>query len=59
MLMLATIDEKIVSIASITSENKNRTKHVGTLGIVIQEQYCGLGLGNIIMNHLINWASSN
>lgn len=59
ILMLATIDEKIVSIASITSENKNRTKHVGTLGIVIQEQYCGLGLGNIIMNHLINWASSN
>lgn len=58
-LILATIDEKIVSIASITSEQKNRTKHVGTLGIVVQKQYCGLGLGKTIMNQLVNWASLN
>lgn len=59
MLILATIGNEIASIASITSNQKSRTKHVGTLGIVIKEQHCGLGLGKEIMNYLINWASLN
>lgn len=51
--------ENIISIASINSSQKPRTKHVGTLGIVIQENYWGLGLGKYLMIELINWAKSN
>lgn len=59
IILVATIDDKIVSIASITSNQKARYKHVGTFGIVISEQFCGLGLGRKIMDYLIEWANSN
>ncbi len=57
--MLAIINDEIVSIASINSNRKARTKHVGTFGIVIAEQYCGLGLGRKILDYLIEWAKLN
>lgn len=59
IVLLATIDDEIVSIASIKSNQKSRSKHVGTLGIGIAKQYCGLGLGRILMDYLIEWAKLN
>lgn len=59
IILLGTIGDEIVGIASIDSSQKSRTKHVGTLGIVIGKQYCGLGLGTKIMDQLIEWANSN
>ncbi|TYR81507.1 GNAT family N-acetyltransferase [Priestia megaterium] len=59
ILIIATIDDEIASIASITSNQKKRYKHVGTLGIVIAEKYCGLGLGRKLMEELIDWAKLN
>ncbi|WP_163100440.1 GNAT family N-acetyltransferase [Peribacillus alkalitolerans] len=59
IILVAKIDDEIVSIASINSSQKARTKHVGTLGIVVAEQYCGFGLGRILMAELIEWARNN
>ncbi len=59
ILLLATMNDEIISIASITSNQKDRTKHVGTLGIVISEKFTGQGLGRIMMEQLIRWATSN
>ena len=59
IMLLATIDSQIVSIATINSSQKERTKHVGTLGIVISETYTGLGLGKILMNELSEFANQN
>ncbi|ENQ3108436.1 GNAT family N-acetyltransferase [Bacillus cereus] len=59
IILLATLDDEIISIASITSSSKERTKHVGTLGIVIAEKHCGFGLGIILMEELIEWAREN
>lgn len=59
IILLATLNDEIISIASINSSQKNRIKHVGTLGIVISKQFSGLGLGRIMMNQLIQWAASN
>lgn len=59
IILVATLDDEIVSIASITSSQKARTKHVGTLGIVIGQSYCGFGLGRKMMDTLIEWARSN
>src|SRR6516162_6751124 len=52
IILLATMDDEIISIASITSSPKARTRHVGTLGIVIAEEHCGFGLGRILMEEL-------
>ncbi|WP_186668135.1 GNAT family N-acetyltransferase [Sporosarcina sp. BP05] len=59
IILLATVNDKIISIASINSSQKNRIKHVGTLGIVISEQFTGQGLGRKMMEQLIQWAASN
>lgn len=59
IILLATIDDEIISIASITSSQKVRMKHVGTLGIVVSKQFIGQGLGTEMMVRLIQWAASN
>ncbi|MFE1245883.1 GNAT family N-acetyltransferase [Fictibacillus sp. NPDC058756] len=59
IMLLALIDSEIISIATINSSQKERTKHVGTLGIVVSKTYTGLGLGKILMNGLIEWAKQN
>lgn len=59
IILLTIIDEQIAGIASINSNQKVRTKHVGTLGIVVAEQYCGLGLGGEMVDYLIEWAKLN
>lgn len=59
IMLLATIDSKIIGIATINSSQKERTKHVGTLGIVVSEKYTGIGLGKALMNELLEWAKQN
>lgn len=57
--ILIIIEDEIVGIASITSVQKERMKHNGTLGISIRKKYWGIGLGSEIMAYLIDWAKSN
>ncbi|WP_231620806.1 GNAT family N-acetyltransferase [Fictibacillus sp. 7GRE50] len=59
IMLLATIGSEIIAIATINSSQKERTKHVGTLGIVVSKYYAGLGLGKALMNELIVWARQN
>lgn len=59
IILLATLNGEIISIASINSNQKNRIKHVGTLGIVISEQFTAQGLGRKMMEQLIDWAATN
>lgn len=57
--VLIIIENEIVGIASITSVQKERMKHNGTLGISLRKKYSGIGLGSEIMVYLIDWAKSN
>lgn len=57
--ILIIIEDEIVGIASITSVQKERMKHNGTLGISIRKKYWSIGLGSEIMAYLIDWAKSN
>ncbi|MBU5301457.1 GNAT family N-acetyltransferase [Clostridium sporogenes] len=59
IILLAIVENKIISIASIESTYRNKGRHVGTFGIVISKNFWGLGLGSEIMNYLIDWAKSN
>lgn len=59
IILLAITEGEIIGIATINSNQKTRTRHVGVLGIVIKKRYWGLGLGKKLMNLLINWAKSN
>ncbi|MDU3335347.1 GNAT family protein [Paraclostridium bifermentans] len=57
--VLIIIENEIVGIASITSVQKERMRHNGTLGISLRKKYWGIGLGSEIMVYLIDWAKSN
>ncbi|WGX77040.1 GNAT family protein [Paraclostridium bifermentans] len=57
--VLIIIENEIAGIASITSVQKERMKHNGTLGISLRKKYWGIGLGSEIMAYLIDWAKSN
>jgi len=59
IILLVTINDQIISIGSINSSQKERTKHVGTLGIVVKKEYWGLSLGKLLMQSLIDWAKQN
>ncbi|MCD7034538.1 GNAT family N-acetyltransferase [Metabacillus sp. GX 13764] len=59
IMLLALLDNKIISIATIHSSQKPRNRHVGTLGIVISKEFTGLGLGRILMERLIEWTKQN
>lgn len=59
IVIVATIDNEIISIGSINSTKKERTKHNGVLGISIKKQYWGIGLGSAMMEYLIKWCKSN
>lgn len=59
IILLAEMNNKLVGIASINSSPKTRFSHVGEFGIVIAQQYCGLGLGKEIIEYIIEWATSN
>ncbi len=58
-MILATINEEIIGIGTISSNQKKKGKHVGILGIVITDKYCNLGLGKLMMDELINWCKGN
>ncbi|UZJ78505.1 GNAT family N-acetyltransferase [Fictibacillus sp. KU28468] len=59
IMLVATIDDTIISIATINSSQKARSKHNGTLGIVISQNYTGMGLGEKMMVELMDWARHN
>ncbi len=58
-IILTIINDEIVGIASISSIQKERMKHNGTLGISVRKKYWGMGLGNEAMSYLIEWAKCN
>ncbi|MDY0940940.1 GNAT family N-acetyltransferase [Priestia megaterium] len=59
LIVVTEKEEEIISIASITSSQNPRNKHVGTLGIVVENAYSGVGLGKQLMIELIEWARTN
>lgn len=58
-MILATIENEIIGIGTISSNQKKKGKHVGILGIVIKKEHCDLGIGKLMMDYLIDWCKSN
>lgn len=59
MFLVVIVDNEIASLASIMSNQKTRSKHVGTIGISVKKKYWGLGMGSEAMKYIIEWAKSN
>lgn len=55
-LMVALVDGVIVGTASISGDSHFRIFHIGELGISVLNDYQGYGIGNYLMDAVIEWA---
>jgi len=53
--VVASVDGKIVGMAYIVRGKFAKESHVGSLGICIQKEFRGLGIGNALMHYLMEW----
>lgn len=59
MMLLAKINDEIIGIGTITSNQKIKGRHVGNLGIAVAKKYCNAGVGKVMMDDLISWCRTN
>jgi RimJ/RimL family protein N-acetyltransferase len=59
ILLVATLDEKIVGNLSFRAGSSKKFRHVGEFGVQVLKDYWNLGIGKELIKCLINWAKEN
>ena len=59
VMILATVEDQIIGLGTITSGNKIKARHCGELGIVVTEKFQGKGIGSELIRRMIEWCKSN
>ncbi|MEG3028798.1 MAG: GNAT family protein [Oscillospiraceae bacterium] len=59
IMLLARAEGKLVGIATINTSPKRKFRHVGEMGIGIELDYCGLGLGRAMLDKVLDFARGN
>lgn len=59
LFLVAEIDGKIVGLATLDRSNLVKIHHTATFGINILKEYCGQGIGSLLMGKVIEWAEYN
>lgn len=59
-ILMGFIGQELVSVAHLAGKSKRpRTKHVATLAISVLKTYWNLGIGDVMLGALVEWAKSN
>ena len=56
LYLIAEIAGKVAGTLTFNAGKRLRNQHVGEFGIVIRRQYWNLGIGNLMLIYLIDWA---
>ena len=56
VLLVGTVDDKIVCVGSIFAPTRERIAHQGDLGMSVLKEFWGLGVGTCLMEALIQFA---
>jgi RimJ/RimL family protein N-acetyltransferase len=59
LLVVAYDKQKIVGTTSISASSKERIRHIGEVGIVVDQAYWGMGLGSLLIEDAVEWARSS
>lgn len=59
IMIVATVEDKLVSIALLRSPERKRIAHVSEFSISVKKEYWNLGIGSYVMEQLINFAKQN
>ena len=57
--LLAFLNDKIAGIVNITADQRKRVRHIGDLFIVIGKKYWNNGLGNLLLEEVVEWAQAS
>ncbi|RKL67222.1 GNAT family N-acetyltransferase [Salipaludibacillus neizhouensis] len=58
-LIIAEMNGEIVGWIVFFVQNRKRLSHVGSLGMMISEDYRGMGIGKLLVKELLDWAKTN
>lgn len=59
LFLVVEIDGKLAGLATLDRSNLIRIQHTATFGINILKEYCGQGIGSLLMQRVIQWAEHN
>ena len=59
LFVVAEIDEQIVASADLHNGERKRIKHVGTFGVTVVRDFRRLGIGEALIQSIIDWVSNN
>ena len=57
--LLAFLNDEIAGLINITADQRKRVRHIGDLFIVIGKRYWNNGLGNLLLEEVIEWAQAS
>ena len=57
VMLIATINNKqLIGLASVGATDKPKLRHVGEVGITVEKEYWGFGIGSVLMEEIETWA---
>jgi RimJ/RimL family protein N-acetyltransferase len=59
LFLIAEIGGRIIGNLTFRLGKRPKTAHVGEFGIVVHKNYWGLGIGQLLIEQLIQWARKN
>jgi RimJ/RimL family protein N-acetyltransferase len=59
LLLVASMDKKIIGVLSVKAQEQMRVSHIGEVGISILKDYWGIGIGTMMLEELLIWAKEN
>jgi len=59
LIIVASVDGKIVGMAHLVRGKFVKNRHVGFLGISILKEFRGLGIGNALMRYMMEWVEKS
>ncbi|MBN2154682.1 MAG: GNAT family N-acetyltransferase [Candidatus Lokiarchaeota archaeon] len=57
VMALGVIDGDVIAVADISCPSLPRLHHRGELGMSVMKSFWGIGVGNALMEYLIDWAN--
>ncbi|HCM88540.1 MULTISPECIES: GNAT family protein [Vagococcus] len=57
LILLAFNHDELIGVATVTGENDQPVRHIGEIGISILKEFWGYGLGSIMIEEIIDWAT--
>lgn len=57
VMLVATINNKeLIGLASVGASDKPKLEHIGEVGITVEKEYWGFGIGTVLMEEIETWA---